>query len=141
MARLPEVLHRELLAENERLAFDYLEKTRGNVRLPFSVLLNHPELCYRIAHVGSFVRFDSSLPRAVTELATLVAAREFDCAFAWADHADAALTAGVSEGAIAMVRAEGDAIGLSDDESLVISYGRELLRDHRVADETYATVL
>src|SRR5581483_3413225 len=86
MPRLPEVTDRDSLPEDKRFAFDYLAETRGGVRLPFSVILNHPEVCYRVAHVGSFARFESSLPREVIETATCVAAREFECNFEWAAH-------------------------------------------------------
>ena len=44
---------------------------------------------------------------------------------------------GVREEAIQAVAARGDLDGLSDDESLVIRYGREMFRDKRVSDATF----
>ena len=62
MPRLPEVLDRNALPEDKREIHDYLAETRGAVRLPFSAFLNNPELTYRIAHVGSYIRFDGRCP-------------------------------------------------------------------------------
>jgi 4-carboxymuconolactone decarboxylase len=107
------------------------------VRLPFSVILNHPEVCYRVAHVGSFARFESSLPKDVIETATCVAAREFECAFEWAAHARAAAQNGVSEAAMDVISNKKALDGLSDQEKLVIGFARQLLQDHRVDDATW----
>ena len=141
MARLPEITSREALPENEREIFDYIEKTRGRVGLPYSVFLNHPELAYRKLHIGSFVRFDSSLPRNVSELAICTAAREFDCRFEWAAHAGAAPRAGVSQQAMEAIAFKGELDGLDEEEALPIRFARQLLRQHRVDDQTYAAAL
>ncbi len=52
-------------------------------RLPFSAFLNNPELTYRIAHVGSYIRFDGLLPDQTRELAIMATAREIDARFEW----------------------------------------------------------
>ena len=84
--RLPEVSSRDALPEDKRHIYDYLAETRGAVRPPFSVLLNHPDVCYLVSQVGTFARFKSELTKDVIETATLTAAREFDCRFEWAAH-------------------------------------------------------
>lgn len=141
MARLPEVLDRNALPENEREFFDLVKESRGEVRLPYSVFLNHPELAYRKLHVGSYVRFNSSLPRNVSELAICTAAREFDCRFEWAAHAAAAPRAGASEAAMDVIAYRKPLDGLDDEEALPIRFTRQLLREHRVDDATYAAAL
>jgi 4-carboxymuconolactone decarboxylase len=138
MARLPEIQSRDELPEAERGIFDYIEKTRGGVHPPYSYFLHHPELAYRKLHVGSYVRFESSLPRNIAELAICTAAREFDCRFEWAAHAGAAPRAGVSAEAVDVIAHKRDLDGLSEEEALPIRFARELLREHRVSDGTYA---
>ena len=137
MARLPEVLDRNALPEDKREAYDYLERTRGNVRLPFSVLLNAPEVAQRVAHVGTYVRWECSLPKQVVEIATLTAAREFDCGHEWAAHTRLAKEAGVSDQVIDVIGEKREPEGLPDEEAFVIRFGRQLLREHRVPDETF----
>ena len=138
MTRLPEIRSRDELPEESREIFDYIEKTRGGVHLPYSVFLHLPELAYRKLHVGSYVRFETSLPRNVSELAICAAAREFDCRFEWAAHAGAAARVGVSAEAVDVIAYKRELDGLSDEEALPVRFTRELLRDHRVSDETYA---
>ena len=138
--RLPEVTQKETLPADKQHVFDYLAETRGGVRLPFSAILNHPEVCYRVAHVGSFARFESSLPNDVTEIATLAAAREFDCRFEWAAHAQLAPRAGVRPEVIEAIANDGDVSHLNDTEALVIRYVRAVLEEHRVDDVTWSAV-
>jgi 4-carboxymuconolactone decarboxylase len=137
MPRLPEVTDRNALPEDQRHVFDYLAETRGGVRLPFSEILNHPEVCYRVAHVGSFARFESSLPKDVIETATCVAAREYDCEFEWAAHARMAGENGVRPEALDVITHKKSLDGLNDHERLVIGFARQLLVQHRVDDDTW----
>src|SRR4051812_34561634 len=141
MPRMPEITSRNQIPESEREIFDYIEKTRGGVHLPYSVFLHHPELAYRKLHVGSFVRFDTSLPRNISELAICTAAREFDCRFEWAAHAGAAARVGISPETIDVIAHKRDLGSLTDEEALPIRFARQLLREHRVDPETYAIAL
>ena len=72
------------------------------------------------------------------ELAVLIAAREHDCHYEWSVHVALAREAGVSEPVIAAVAHRLPLDKLTDDERLVIRYGRELLRDKRVSDRTFS---
>jgi 4-carboxymuconolactone decarboxylase len=134
---LPQILDRNLLPEDKRDAFDYLIQTRGAVRLPFSPLLHSPDVTQRVAHVGTYVRFESGLPANVRELAVLTAAREHAVAFEWAAHVRAAPEAGVSEAAIEVIGRRGDPASLSDEEALPIRFARALLIDHRLPDAVF----
>jgi 4-carboxymuconolactone decarboxylase len=140
MTRLPEITSRDELPEESREIFDYIEKTRGGVHLPYSVFLHLPELAYRKLHVGSYVRFETTLPRNVSELAICTAAREFDCRFEWAAHVPQAKNAGVSDNVIAAIESKGDVAGLNDKAAMVIKYVRQVLQDHRVDDATWSAV-
>src|SRR3970282_115890 len=89
MPRLPEILERDALPEDKREAFDYLLKTRGGVRLPFSPLLHSPDVTQRVAHVGTYIRFESALPAKDRELAAFSDERALPVRFARAlliDH-------------------------------------------------------
>ena len=111
--RLPEVSSRDALPEDKRHIYDYLAETRGAVRPPFSVLLNHPDVCYLVSQVGTFARFKSDLTKDVIETATLTAAREFDCRFEWAAHVPQARNAGVSEDVIQAIASKGGDVSSS----------------------------
>jgi 4-carboxymuconolactone decarboxylase len=138
MPRLPEVLDPNALPEDKRELFEYLARTRGSVRPPFSIVMNSPEAAERISHLGGYIRFESNLPKAATELATLVASRQYDCRHEWHMHTGFAREAGVSEAAIQAIGHRKSLEGLSDEEALPIRYSRELLEQHAVSDETFA---
>jgi 4-carboxymuconolactone decarboxylase len=137
MPRLPEVLDRNTLPEDKREIHDYLAKTRGAVRLPFSAFLNNPELTYRIAHVGSYIRFDGTLPDKTRELAIMATAREVDARFEWAGHARMAKELGISEATIDAIANRKAPEGFSEEEALPVKVAQGLLRDHAISDELF----
>lgn len=116
---------------------DSINKSREGVRGPFPVLLNSPELAGRIGHLGAYIRYGSGLPDANRELAIITTARTFDCPYEWTAHAPIARDAGVTKETIEAIADEADPDALDEPAATIISYNRELLRDHAVADETY----
>jgi 4-carboxymuconolactone decarboxylase len=137
MARLPELTTKEQLPSEAQAAFDAIAETRNRVGGPFAVMMHSPEVAARAAHLGTYIRFESSLPKQIIELATIVAAHECECAYEWNAHARAALAAGVPDAVVAAV-ADGAGLDAMDDEyALVIRYGREILSKHRVDEATF----
>ena len=137
MPRLPEVLDRDALPEDKREIHDYLAQTRGAVRLPFSAFLNNPELTYRIAHVGSYIRFDSSLPDRVRELAIMATAREVSARFEWAGHVRLARELGISDDMIDAIANRKAPEGFSEDDALPVKVAQALLKDHVLSDDLF----
>ena len=137
MPRLPEALDRDALPEDKRFVHDYLKETRGAVRLPFSAVLNNPELTYRVAHLGSFIRFDSVLPDKVRELAILATAREVDARFEWAGHYRIAKEAGVTDAQIDAIANRTAPAGFSEDDALPVNIAVELRRKNELSDANF----
>jgi 4-carboxymuconolactone decarboxylase len=137
MPRLPEITERDALPPEKQPIFDAIAESRGRVGYPFSLLLNSPEVAGRVAHLGTYLRFESTLPAPDRELAIITAAREFDCAFEFSAHARGAQRAGVRDEAIQTVANDGDLEALTPDEAIVVQYGRELFRQHRVSQPTF----
>jgi 4-carboxymuconolactone decarboxylase len=137
MPRLPQIDQRESLPEQHREVFDYLVKTRGRVSPGFATLLNSPDLAGRIAHTGSYVRFESTLPDRLRELAALAASTEIGNSYERGIHTrdcqnlnvDAALIEAVVNGQPV------DAFPAAD--TLPVRCARELLRDHRLSLATF----
>ena len=138
MARIPQIQQRSDVPEALAHHFDAIASSRGRVSGPFSVLLNSPEVAGRAAHLGTYIRFESTLEPAIKELAIITTSREFDCHYEWSAHVVLARDAGVREDAIDAVASRGSLDGLTDDESLVIGYGREMFGNKRVSDATFA---
>ncbi len=138
--RIPYVTDREAVPEGERHHFDSIAESRGSVRGPFSVLMNSPELAGRVGHLGAYIRYEGELPGRVRELAILTTAREFDAAYEWAAHEPIAREEGVPGETIDAVAEEAPADSLLDEDAAVVRYGRELLDDHTVDDDTFEAV-
>jgi 4-carboxymuconolactone decarboxylase len=75
------------------------------------------------------------------ELCTLLAAREFDSEYEWSGHEPGALRAGVPQNVIDAVRNNRDTAGLPEKDALVIRYGRELFRRHKIDSALYSKVV
>lgn len=135
--RVPLVTDRNHVPEEARHHYDHIMDTRGYVGGPFGPLLNSPEVGGRVARLGTYVRYENTLPGDVRELAIITTARAFDCAFEWAAHEPIAREEGVSAETVEHVASRAPLSTFSDADALVVRYARELLNDHRIADETF----
>ncbi len=140
MARLPEV-RRDDLPEEARRHFDAIASTRGEVRGPFALLLHSPDVAERIAHVGAYIRFETTLEPAVRELAILTVARAWDCQYEWTMHQPIAEEAGTRPEAITAVRDRTAPAGLTGSEATIFTYVSELLTNKRVPKEAFQAAL
>lgn len=142
MARIHLIAAREDLPPEQQPAFEEIADSRGGrVAGPFQVLLHSPELARRIAHTGSYVRFDSTLPADVRELAIIASARANDCQYEWAAHEPLARSTGVRPEAIAAIRDGTAPAGLTSQEALVVGFTHQLLKANRVSEATFAAAL
>jgi len=106
MARLPDPL--EALTPEAKRVYDKITAKRGAVRGPFASLMHHPALAERAGDLGEFLRFGSTLPGDIRELAILITARSVNQAYEWVAHAKIARKEGLAEDVIERVRTRGD---------------------------------
>ena len=136
-ARLPERTRDDLPAGQQHI-FDEIAGSRGAVRGPFAMLLHSPEVAGRIAHTGAYIRFETTIPAPLRELAILTTARFWDCQYEWTAHQKIAEgEAGTRPEAVAAIRDRQAPTGLTGEEAIVFNYVTELLNDHRVSDATF----
>lgn len=135
--RVPMITERDQVAAEHQHHFDNIEESRGSVRGPYSVLMNSPELAGRAAHLGSYIRFESQLTGPIRELAILTTVRQFECIYPWTGHVSIALDEGVPRETIEVIADDAPVDDLTEMEQLVITFGRQLLRDTRIEDAVY----
>lgn len=135
--RIPIVTDRDQLPEDARHHYDHIMDTRGYVGGPFGPLLNSPEVGGRIARVGTYIRYESSLPDPDRELAIITTGREFDCAYEWAAHEPIAREVGVAAATIDAVANRAPLTAFPADDAEIVRYVRELLREHALEDATF----
>jgi len=104
---------------------------------PFNVFLRSPGVGHIIQSLGAEIRFRSSIPSKLNELAIITTARHWTCQYEWLAHHRLALEAGLDP-AIAEDIAQGRRPRkMSADEAIVYSFSRELHQTHGVSDATY----
>jgi len=142
VSRIPRVTkHDDMPAERQHF-FDRIIRTRGRVTEPFQVLLNSPEIADRLASIGDFLLFDTVVAPPVRTLTWLIAAREYDCEYAWAAAVPLARKAGVQENLIDAIWNRKPLPDVTHEQQLLIDFCHQLLRgNHHVSERSYrATV-
>ena len=77
----------------------------------------------------------------VFQLAVLIAAREIDQQYEWSSHEPAGLRQGLEQSVIDVVKYGRDVAGLAEKDATMITFGRTLLREHRVGSELWAKMV
>lgn len=140
MARIATIDKKEDLAPEDQKVYDAIAQSRGAVGGPWRALLHSPELAQRTMHLGSYVRFESSLDHKVVEFAALVAARELDCKHEWAAHVHHGQKAGIPMETIRAVYGKKGAEHFSTEEAQIVSLVREMIHFHRVSEPTFQAI-
>jgi 4-carboxymuconolactone decarboxylase len=139
MARPPN-LNRDQLKPEDQQFYDAIAGSRAGVRGPYGVLLHTPDLAARVAHTGSYVRYQLDLPEALRETIILATAREIKSQYEFAAHARLARQAGLPEATIQAIAGGTAPQGLSGDEERLVRYVQELLRNDKISDATFNAV-
>src|SRR5215510_15340612 len=101
---------------------------------PFNVLLRSPEVGDLVQQVGAQMRFHSSLPRKLNEMAIIITARHWTAQFEWNAHRTAAAQAGLNEAIIQSIAAGKRPSSMDPDETIVYNFATELLNTKQVSD-------
>ena len=71
------------------------------------------------------------------QLAVLIAAREIDQQYEWSAHEPAGRRQGLEQAVIDVVKYNREVSGLSDKDATMITFGRTLLREHKISSELW----
>jgi 4-carboxymuconolactone decarboxylase len=138
MPRLSELSLEAMSAEQKRVHGVIASGPRGQVRGPLAVWLRRPELAERAQALGEYCRYNSSLPKRLSELAILVTARYWKAEFEWFAHRQHALEAGLPEDIVEAIRT-GRAPSFADpQDQAVYDISTAIYRDRGLSDEVYA---
>jgi 4-carboxymuconolactone decarboxylase len=106
MARLPDILG--ALTPDAQKVYDRITAKRGKIGGPYVPLMHHPALAEHVADLGEYLRFGSTLPGDLRELAILITARYVAQPFEWVMHAPVALKEGLPAEIVEHIRSRGD---------------------------------
>jgi 4-carboxymuconolactone decarboxylase len=141
MPRLPVPSDTDAFSDGTRRAVRHILETRGGGVPPPSGLLTYAEQAGALlSDLVEHLRFHTSLTNAETELAICTSARASNNDYIWNAHTRLGLQEGTREEALHAVDTHGPLTGLTADEGLIIRFGRELLEQPAVSDETFNAV-
>ena len=94
----------EMSAEQRAIYDESIASKRGSPPPPMMAWLASPEMARHATRLGAFLRYDTSLTPALSELAILVTARHWTAQFEWYAHKKMALDGGLDPKIIDAIR-------------------------------------
>ena len=136
--RLPPIPENKLTEAQKKWSAEFVTLRKTPVFGPFVPLLRSPELMFRVAAMGEYIRYRDTLPPKLNEFIILIVAREWTQEYEWYVHYPTALKAGLDP-EIAKAIAEGRRPAkMSEEEEIVYEVTTELQHHKSVSDVTYA---
>ena len=127
-----------MTADQKRVADAIQSGPRGaGLRGPFNALLRSPDLCDLVQRVGAYVRFGSSIPQRLNEMAIIMAGRKWTAQYEFYAHRRLALEAGLSPAIADAIAANQRPAGMAKYEVTVYDFVSELLSTGQVSDKNY----
>jgi 4-carboxymuconolactone decarboxylase len=137
MARIPLFPLEHMTDEQRRVYEAVVSGPRGVVVGPLRAALHRPELADKWQQLGEILRYRTSLPPRLSELAILVTARHWSSQLEWQQHAPAALKGGLAPGIVEAIRQGRRPAFGAGDEQAVYDFCIELHEGKSVSDASY----
>ena len=135
--RMPPLSESQMDEAQRKAAAALIAGPRKGVFGPFIPLMRSPELMDRLQRVGEYLRFGSSVPAKLNELAMCIVARHWTNQFEWAIHYPLASKGGVARSTLDALAEGRRPESMPPDEALVHDFLGELLATHGVSETTY----
>ncbi len=113
---------------------------KGELRGPFKALLRSPVLGDRVQRVGAYIRFESSIPAALNEMAILIAGRKWNAQYEFYAHRQLGLAAGLRPAIADAIAQHRRPEPMDADETVVWEFCTELLETTQVSDARFQAV-
>jgi len=141
MSRYREISVAEMSPAQRHVHDQIVSGKRGRFGGPFQVLIRAPEICEHAAKLGEHLRWGTSLPDRLSELAIITTARFWRAQYEWYAHAPLAAKAGVPQAAIEAIRTGGTPSFAAADEALVHRLCREIFDTQRLSDRSFGEAI
>ena len=141
MDRYREITPEQMSPAQRRVHDLIIAGRRGRFGGPFQLLIRAPEICEHASQLGEQLRWGTSLPDRLSELAIITTARFWRAQYEWYAHAPLAEKAGVPPAAVDAIRRGETPTFPRADEALVHRICTELFRTQRLSDATFADAI
>ena len=104
---------------------------------PYRAYVRNPDLAPRLSALSDYLRWHTSLPPRLSELAILITARQWTAQYEWFAHYPLALKAGLDPAVLSAISAGKRPENMKDDEAALYDLAIALYRDKQVPDAVY----
>jgi 4-carboxymuconolactone decarboxylase len=104
---------------------------------PYNPMLRSPVYAQRMYDLLDYLRWHTSVPTKLNEMAILIVGRQWRSQVEWFAHAPLAKKAGLADSIIADLKANKRPAGMSPDENVVYDFVTELTTTHAVSDDLF----
>jgi len=140
MPRIPMFTPEAMTPDQEKVYRSVISGPRGTLVGPLRVALHRPELAQRWSAFGEILRFGTTLPARMTELAIVVTARRWNSQIEWHVHAAAAARAGIPQDVLDAIREGHQPHFDSSEDADVYEFARMLQESGNVGEDVYQRV-
>jgi 4-carboxymuconolactone decarboxylase len=135
--RFKPLTYSDMTPEQKKMFESLISGERRGAGGPFNVLLRSPEMGDLAQKFGASMRFHSSIPSKLNEMAIIITARHWTSNYEWYAHRRAAAQAGLSPAIIEAISTGKRPTSMQPDEEAVYNFCTELLTNKQVNDQTF----
>src|SRR5580658_10737534 len=135
--RFPQLAMDQLTDQQKALGEEIMKVSSVGLGGPYNPLLRSPVLGQRMFDLWHYLRWETSVPLKLNELAILIVARQWRSQVEWYAHAPLAIKAGLSPDIVADLKANKRPANMSPEEAAVYDFVTELTTKKAVSDETF----
>jgi 4-carboxymuconolactone decarboxylase len=136
--RFPQLTMDQLTDAQKLFGEEIMKVSSVSLGGPYNPLLRSPVLGQRMFDLWHYLRWETSVPLKLNELAILIIARQWRSQVEWYAHAPLAIKAGLSPDIVAELKANKRPANMPPEEALVYDFVGELTSKRAVSDETFA---
>ena len=108
---------------------------------PYRAYIRNPDLAPRLTALTEYLRWNTSLPPRLSELAILITARQWTAQYEWFAHYPLALKGGLDPSIANDIAAGRRPANMKDDEAALYDLAMALYVDKKVSDAIYKAAL
>ncbi len=136
--RFPQLTMEQLDAAQKPLGEQIMKISSTGIGGPYNAMLRSPVVGQRLFDLFHYLRWETSVPTRLNELAILIIGRQWRSQVEWFAHAPIAAKAGLSADIIAELKARKRPSRMAEDEAVVYDFVTELTTARKVSDATFA---
>ena len=135
--RLPQLTIENVPQQSQALAKEIIAISSVGLAGPYNVMLRSPVFADRMKRLLDYLRFESSLPKRLSEFAILIQGRLWTSQVEWYAHYPLALKAGLRQSVADDLKANIRPREMAVDEALVYDVCMTMSKDHAISDDLF----